>query len=64
LTIPLWDVKNSCIRKPSIDELSEATYTLIQLLGMGEVTTYGDLARLLDVSPRLIGGILGKRRNY
>ncbi len=63
MTIPLWDVKNNCIRKPNIDELSEATYTLIQLLGIGEVTTYGDLAKLLDVSPRLIGRILGKNKD-
>jgi len=63
LTIPLWDIKNNCIRRPYIDELSEAIYTLIQLLSVGEITSYGDLAKLLDISPRLVGRILGKNKD-
>lgn len=60
MTIPLWDVRDNCIRRPSIQELSEAVYALIQLLDIGEVTSYSDLARLLSISPRLVGRILGE----
>ena len=62
MTIPLWDIRDNCVRKPDIKDLSEATYALIQLLSIGEVTSYGDLAGLLDVSPRLIGRILGMNK--
>ncbi len=39
----------------SWDMLKELIYILIQLIPMGYVTTYGSIARLLGVSPRLVG---------
>ncbi len=58
-SIPVYDLEKNVLRKPTIDDLAEAVYALIQLLDIGEVTSYGDLAGVLGVSPRLIGRILG-----
>ncbi len=63
MPIPVWDIAGNRIRRPGLNDLSIAVYTLIQLLGVGEVTSYGDLAMLLGVSPRLIGRILSMNRD-
>jgi len=47
------------LRKASLRELAEAVYMLVQLVPIGRVTTYGSIASLLGISPRLVGRILG-----
>ena len=42
--------------------LSEITYTLLQLIPVGMVVSYGDLAKVLNVSPRVVGMILKRNR--
>ncbi len=37
-------------------------YTLLNLIPIGKVTTYGSLAKVLNVHPRVIGRILAKNR--
>ncbi len=40
--------------------LKELVYTLIQLVPIGKVTTYGSLAKILNIHPRVVGRILAK----
>lgn len=39
-------------------EISEQVYELVTQIPMGKVATYGDIARVLGISPRYIGFIL------
>ncbi len=41
--------------KRRIDLLREITYTILQLIPIGRVVSYKDLAEVIGVSPRLIG---------
>jgi methylated-DNA-[protein]-cysteine S-methyltransferase len=43
--------------------LREITYILLQLVPIGRVVSYGDLARILGVSPRLIGRFMAENEN-
>jgi methylated-DNA-[protein]-cysteine S-methyltransferase len=47
-------------RKASFEDLKEVVYTLTQLIPIGSVVTYGDLAKILRISPRVIGKILSE----
>jgi len=40
--------------------LEELVYTLIQLVPVGKVTTYGSIAKILNIHPRVVGRILAK----
>lgn len=42
--------------------LKEIVYTLIQLIPLGKVTSYGSLARIVGKNPRLIGKILSENK--
>ncbi len=46
------------IRKAKYEDLKEATYTLLNLIPIGKVSTYKDIALILNKSPRIIGKIL------
>jgi len=43
--------------------LAELVYALIQLVPVGCVTTYGDVAEVLGIPPRLVGSILKRNKN-
>ncbi len=58
MTIHLVELRNNVVRSPTSSELCEAVYALTQLLNLGEVTSYSDLARLLGVHPRIIARCL------
>jgi len=62
LAIHLFELKNKVVRSPTSSELCEAVYTLTQLLNLGEVTSYSDLAKLLGVHPRIVATCL--KHNY
>ncbi len=47
-------------RRAAMDDYAEALEALLLLLRPGEVTTYGDVAKVLGVSPRLVGRLLAR----
>jgi methylated-DNA-[protein]-cysteine S-methyltransferase len=51
------------VRKASIEELRNAAYTLLSLVPPGKVVSYGDLAKILRTSPRLIGRFMKENDN-
>ncbi|MEM1541437.1 MAG: MGMT family protein [Ignisphaera sp.] len=46
------------IRKADYSDLKELVYILVQLIPIGYGITYGDIAKALKISPRLVGKIL------
>ncbi len=56
--MPLLVYDNGVIRKAKIRDYVEAIKALLQLIPMGRVTTYGDLAGIIGVSPRFIGKLV------
>ena len=44
------------------DFLEELVYALVQLVPLGKVTTYGSIAKILNIHPRVVGRILAKNR--
>lgn len=50
------------IRRCRYDDIKELVYALVQLIPIGFVTTYNDIAKVLGISPRLVGKILSKNR--
>ncbi|RLG81223.1 MAG: cysteine methyltransferase [Thermoprotei archaeon] len=59
----VWEPEKKTIRKAARKELFEAVYLLTQLIPIGKVTSYGDLSRILGISPRLVGVALKENRN-
>lgn len=51
---------NILARKALYEDLKELIYTLVQLIPIGHVVTYGDIAKILGINPRLVGIILSK----
>ncbi|MET1159469.1 MAG: MGMT family protein [Thermoprotei archaeon] len=54
----IWEPDKGVIRRASYDDIREVVYALIQLIPPGRVTSYGDIAKILGVSPRLVGRAL------
>ncbi|MGC8969509.1 MAG: MGMT family protein [Conexivisphaera sp.] len=48
------------VRPASIDDYAEALRALLLLLEPGDVTTYGELGRVMGISPRLVGRLLSR----
>ncbi len=44
------------------ESLDELVYALIQLIPVGKVTTYGSIAKILNIHPRVVGRILARNR--
>jgi methylated-DNA-[protein]-cysteine S-methyltransferase len=63
LLLPLLKLENGKMEKAGLNDLAEAVYAIIQLIPPGKVTTYGSIARLLKISPRLVGYILKNNSN-
>uniref|UniRef100_A0A7J3QEF6 MGMT family protein n=1 Tax=Ignisphaera aggregans TaxID=334771 RepID=A0A7J3QEF6_9CREN len=55
--------KNITIRMAKKNDLAEAIYALLQLIPMGCVTTYNDIAKVLRISPRYVARILKENKN-
>lgn len=51
------------LRRAKLEDYMEAVYALVNLIPLGFVSSYGDIARLLGVSPRLVGFILSLNEN-
>jgi len=52
---PLGEIKN----KPYMrEDLYEKVYKLVRSIPLGKVTTYGEIAKQLHISPRVVGQIL------
>ena len=49
-------------RPARVDDYLEALEALLLLLEAGEVTTYGEIAKLLGISPRMVGRLLKLNR--
>lgn len=56
-------VEGERVSKARLEDYVEAVYILLNLVEPGSVTTYGCLARVLGVSPRLVGRILSMNEN-
>ena len=50
--------ENDSIRKANLKDLLEIVKALLLLIPMGKVTTYGDLASILNTSPRIVGKLM------
>ena len=61
--MPLLVLEGGRVRRAGLDDIVEAVLTLIQLVPPGMVTTYGSIAKLIRVSPRLVGRALSKNEN-
>jgi methylated-DNA-[protein]-cysteine S-methyltransferase len=42
----------------SLNDIKDIVYTLLQLIPPGKVVSYGDLAKIIGTSPRVIGKVL------
>lgn len=51
----VWEPDKNTVRKARINELFEAIYMLTQLIPVGRVASYKQLAELLGTSPRIVG---------
>ncbi len=58
-----WDPEKNMVRKPRFDELADAAYTLLQLIPIGYVISYGELAKILGVNPRIVGRLMAINEN-
>ncbi|MFN4045991.1 MAG: MGMT family protein [Acidilobaceae archaeon] len=56
--MPLIVLEGSRLRRAKLEDYEEAVYMLTSIVPPGKVTTYGAIAKLLGVSPRLVGKIL------
>ena len=60
--MPLLVLEDGRARRARLNDIVEAVLTIIQLIPPGKVTTYGSIAKLLGVSPRLVGKALAMNR--
>ncbi|MCS7111076.1 MAG: MGMT family protein [Ignisphaera sp.] len=51
------------VRRATKNDIAEIVYALIQLIPLGCVATYGDVAKVVGLSPRYIARILKENRN-
>ncbi|MDM7274526.1 MAG: MGMT family protein [Thermoprotei archaeon] len=61
--MPLIVLEEGTVRRAKLEDYEEAVYTLASIVPPGKVTTYGVIAKLLGVSPRLVGKILAANEN-
>ncbi len=60
---PLVRLLGNRVVRAGIHDYFEAVWMLVSLVPPGLVTTYGSIARLLNVSPRLVGQALKANPN-
>ncbi len=56
--MPLIVFDGGVVRRAKLEDYVEAVYALTSIVPPGKVTTYGAIAKLIGVSPRLVGRIL------
>ncbi len=56
-------INNDKAGKAGTGDLREAAYALLSLVPPGKVVSYGDIARILGVSPRLVGRFMKENKN-
>ncbi len=59
----MYDAGKGVIRKAKADDYREAVYMLTSIIPLGKTTTYGSIARILGISPRLVGRLLAENDN-
>jgi O-6-methylguanine DNA methyltransferase len=57
-------VDGGFVRRARLQDYVEAVYVLLNVIPLGFVVSYGDIARLLGVNPRLVGFILSLNRDF
>lgn len=62
MVLYVWDTSNNVVRKASRKELFDAIYVLTMLVPLGKVTSYGDIARVLGINPRIVGLAMKKNK--
>ncbi len=55
MVLIVWEPDRNIIRKATAGDLFEAAYILAQLIPIGKVVSYKQIADLLGTSPRIIG---------
>mgnify|MGYP001772976686 CR=1 FL=1 len=66
MTLYIIEIKDDTIlsiKKAGYEDLKELVYTLVQLIPICSTSTYGDIAKILRTSPRLVGRILRENPN-
>jgi len=63
LKMIVWEPEKNNVRKPRLRDLMDAVYTLLQLIPVGYVTSYSEIARVLGLNPRVVARILKMNRN-
>lgn len=58
----IYQVDNGIVRKAKLEDYIEIVSAILQLIPEGKVSTYGSIAKTLNVSPRLIGKIMKLNR--
>ncbi|MCE4606817.1 MAG: MGMT family protein [Desulfurococcales archaeon] len=56
-------LENDKLGRAGVQQLREAAYQLLSLIPPGKVVSYGDIAKALGVSPRLIGRFMRENEN-
>lgn len=56
MTILIWEEER--VRKANIKDLLEMAKALLLLIPIGRVTSYKEVALMLDISPRLVGRLM------
>jgi methylated-DNA-[protein]-cysteine S-methyltransferase len=54
--------KKITCKRATFEDLKEVIYTLVQLVPIGFVITYSDIAKILRINPRIVGKILSENR--
>lgn len=49
-------------RKTTYEDLKEVINALVQLIPIGYVVSYGDIAKVLKINPRIVGKILSENK--
>lgn len=55
MTLIVWDTSKNTVRRANKRDLFEAIYILTQLIPIGRVCSYKNIASVLKTNPRLIG---------
>ncbi len=65
MIFPIVEVCNNnfTVRRATKTDIAEIVYALIQLIPIGYVTTYSDIANTIGVSPRYVANILKENKN-
>ncbi|MEM3979991.1 MAG: MGMT family protein [Ignisphaera sp.] len=58
-TIPITIIEmhgnKMLVRKAIYEDIEELVFTLVQLIPIGHVVTYGDIAKILKINPKFVG---------